>query len=123
MALQGASQGMSFIQLHDPPECDTEKGRGFAHFAIDYGPNANVLFGVVLSDSGQLWWVPTHKLTIAANWSLGQHGTKKIPEGSVPLTGGGMARTVPPKPVGPKDVLASGLAEPRTPRDKHGNDH
>lgn len=66
---------MIFVELLNPPECDTEKGRGFAHWAIDYGAHGNVLFGVVLGDSGQLWWVPTHKLTIVENWSLGQHGT------------------------------------------------
>lgn len=96
---------MTVIELLNPPECDTEKGRGWAHWLLDYGAHGNVLFGVVLSDSGQLWWVPTHKLTIVANWSLGQHGTKKIPEGSVTLPGGGMARIVPPKPAGPGVVL------------------
>ena len=92
---------MTVIELLNPPECDTEKGRGWAHWLIDYGPHGNVLFGVVMHETGQLWWVPTHKLTIASNWSLGQHGTKKVSQQTCIDPG----FAVPPEPIGPAEVL------------------
>ena len=73
---------MSFIELADAPHCLTEKGPGLAHWAIDYGAHADVLFGVVLDKTGEIWWVPTPKLTVSPNWSLGQHGKTKLPDPS-----------------------------------------
>lgn len=97
---------MSFLELHDPPQCQIGKVKGRAHWLIDYGPHADVLFGVVLDDTGAVWWVPTSKLTISTNWSLGRVEQKKLPDPALRSHSG--SATVPyqppPIPVGPDEV-------------------
>jgi len=100
---------MQILELSDPPQCQIGKVTGRAHWLIDYGPHADVLFGVVLDDTGAVWWVPTHKLIISTNWSLGRVEKKKLPEES-PRSPGGTA-VVPYRvhgiPAGPDEVLGN----------------
>jgi hypothetical protein len=58
-------------QLSPPLQMDTPHGRGWAHFVIDYGPEADLLWGVFLDTDGACWCVSNRDVRLTANWSLG----------------------------------------------------
>ena len=60
------------LELSDPPHLITPKGKGWANWLIDYGPNADVIWGVILDESGEIWWVSNDKVRVSGNWSRGQ---------------------------------------------------
>lgn len=60
------------LQLNPPLPMDTPKGRGLAHFLIDYGAEADLLWVVFMDDSGQCWTVPNPEIRMTENWSLGR---------------------------------------------------
>lgn len=63
------------LQLNPPlPVCVVSKGcaSGLAHFVIDYGPEHHVLWGVVLDDTLEVWWVANPDIRFQKNWSMGR---------------------------------------------------
>ena len=61
-------------ELRCPLECtvpvkDGAKGHAFA--IIDYGPEADLIFIVVMS-AGEVWCVPNKDIRVASNWTLGR---------------------------------------------------
>ena len=48
-------------QLNPLLPMDTPKGRGLAHFVIDYGPEAHVFWVVFMDADGACWTVPNHR--------------------------------------------------------------
>jgi len=63
---------MPIIQLNPPLPLHTPKGPGWAHFVIDYGPEADLMWVVFLDDDGACWTVPNPEIRMAWNWSLGR---------------------------------------------------
>jgi hypothetical protein len=57
-------------QLNPPLPLETPKGPGLAHFVIDYGPEAHLLWVVFLDEGGACWTVPNPEIRIQSNWSL-----------------------------------------------------
>ena len=57
-------------QLNPPLPMKTSKGDGWAHFVIDYGAEADLLWGVFLDEDGQCWSIPNQEIRIQPNWSL-----------------------------------------------------
>lgn len=57
-------------QLNPPLPLETPKGPGLAHFVIDYGPEAHLLWVVFLDEGGACWTVPNPEIRIQGNWSL-----------------------------------------------------
>jgi hypothetical protein len=63
---------MPITQLNPPLPLHTAKGSGWAHFIIDYGPEADLMWVVFLDDGGVCWTVPNPEIRMAWNWSLGR---------------------------------------------------
>jgi hypothetical protein len=59
-------------QLNPPLPLKTPKGDGIAHFIIDYGPEADLMWVVFLDTDGTCWTIPNPEIRIQANWTLGR---------------------------------------------------
>jgi hypothetical protein len=67
-------------QLNPPLPMDTSKGAGWAHFVIDYGPEAALLWVVFMDVDGACWTVPNPEVRMSFNWTMG----RRKPEGPAP---------------------------------------
>lgn len=72
---------MLAFEFKEPVEVTTPKGDGIIWYMIDYGPNSDTLYTIVLKDSGECWQM-THKdfrvkpnvsLGVRANYRQGEH--------------------------------------------------
>lgn len=65
---------MSLTELRCPLECvvtSKEGVKGHAHSVIDYGPEAHLIW-VVIIENGECWSVPNPEIRFASNWTLGR---------------------------------------------------
>ena len=46
------------------------KGRGIAHFIIDYGPEFDIVWGVCIEATGEWWWPSNWDVRGCPNWTL-----------------------------------------------------
>ena len=60
------------MQLNPPLPLETSKGPGWAHFVIDYGPEAALLWVVFMDEDGACWTVPNYEVRMCFNWTLGR---------------------------------------------------
>ena len=60
------------LQLSPVIEVDTPRGRGHAEVLIDYGAEADLLWVVVLRDSGEIWTFRNADIRATANVSIGR---------------------------------------------------
>lgn len=65
-------------QLDPPLPLDTPKGRGWAHFLIDYSQEHDLLWVVFLNENGECWTFPNSEIRMVDNLSLGRHGTNPL---------------------------------------------
>lgn len=61
------------LQLNPTIEMDTPKGRGHAEFLLDYGPEADLLWVVVINDTGEIWAFRSKDVRATANVSIGRN--------------------------------------------------
>jgi hypothetical protein len=59
-------------QLNPPLPMETSKGPGWAHFVIDYGPEAALLWAVFMDKDGACWVVPNSEVRMFFNWTMGR---------------------------------------------------
>ena len=59
-------------QLNPPLPLQTPKGTGWAHFVIDYGLEADLMWVVFLDKDGTCWTVPNPEIRMGANWTAGR---------------------------------------------------
>jgi hypothetical protein len=59
-------------QLNPPLPMTTPKGPGLAHFVLDYGPEAHLMWVVFMDADGACWTVPNPEIRMASNWTLGR---------------------------------------------------
>jgi hypothetical protein len=59
-------------QLNPPLPMETSKGGGWAHFVIDYGPEAALLWVVFMDADGACWTVPNFEVRMTFNWTMGR---------------------------------------------------
>jgi hypothetical protein len=59
-------------QLNPPLPLETPKGSGWAHFVIDYGSEAALLWVVFLDADGACWSVPNSEVRMEWNWTMGR---------------------------------------------------
>ena len=63
------------LEIQDPlPLTVDGKGSGLAKFLIDYGPENDLLW-VVLMDNGEIWCAPNPKVRLRSNWTMGRSYT------------------------------------------------
>lgn len=60
------------VQLNPPLPLETSKGAGWAHFIIDYGPEAALLWVVFMDEDGACWTVPNAEVRMSHNWTMGR---------------------------------------------------
>lgn len=78
------------IQLNPPIPLTTPKGKGYAHFLIDYSQEHDLLWVVFLDDSGECWTMPNKDIRLQKNVSLGRTYLEKpadAPAYHTPLNG------------------------------------
>ena len=59
-------------QLNPPLPLETPKGAGLAHFVIDYGPEADLIWVVFMDKDGACWSVPNPDVRMSFNWTMGR---------------------------------------------------
>jgi hypothetical protein len=63
----------TILQLNPPlPVEIVGKGKGVAHFLVDYGPEAHAMWVVFLDDSRECWWASNPNVRAQSNWSMGR---------------------------------------------------
>ena len=67
-------------QLNPPLPLYTSKGSGLAHFVIDYGPEADLVWVVFMDADGACWTIPNPEIRIAKNWTMGRRSVKRPDE-------------------------------------------
>ena len=60
------------LQLSPVLEVDTPNGRGHAEVLIDYGAEADLLWVVVMRDTGEIWTFRNADIRATANISIGR---------------------------------------------------
>jgi hypothetical protein len=55
------------LQLNPTVPVVTPKGKGFAHFLIDYGQEHHLLWVVFLDDNGECWTFANPEVRVQAN--------------------------------------------------------
>ena len=68
------------LQLNPPIPMNTPKGEGFAHILIDYGPESDLYWTVLITATGEIWTYPNHQVRATKNITLG----RTRPENPVP---------------------------------------
>jgi hypothetical protein len=58
------------LQLNPPLYLTTPKGTALAHFIVDYGPEADIIWGCFQEDTGQIWWWSNPKVRAIKNITM-----------------------------------------------------
>ena len=60
------------IQLNPPIPMNTPKGEGFAHLMLDYGPESDLYWVVLITDTGEIWTYANRYVRASKNITLGR---------------------------------------------------
>ena len=63
---------MNVLQLNPSLPCivtSKDNKSALALFLLDYGPAFDLLFVVSMTETGELWTVPTYELKMHTNWT------------------------------------------------------
>lgn len=60
------------LQLNPPLPLLTPKGKGYAHFVIDYSQEHHLFWVVFLDDSGECWTFPNPEVRLQGNPTMGR---------------------------------------------------
>ncbi len=63
---------MAFTQLNPQIPLKTEKGDGQAVAVIDYSEEHDLIWVVILDDSGEIWCMPNSKVRGFKNYTMGR---------------------------------------------------
>lgn len=63
---------MSMLQLDPPIPLTTPKGEGFAHILLDYGPESDLYWTVLITQTGEIWTYANREVRAAKNITLGR---------------------------------------------------
>lgn len=69
------------LQLNPPLPMNTPKGEGFAHILIDYGPESDLYWTVIITESGEIWTFSNREVRAAKNITLGRVAPEQPPAG------------------------------------------
>jgi hypothetical protein len=65
-------------QLNPTLPLETPKGKGFAHFLIDYSQEHDLLWVVFLNENGECWTFKNSEIRIQKNLSIGRNDVSVI---------------------------------------------
>ena len=71
---------MSMLQLDPPIPMTTPKGEGFAHILLDYGPESDLYWTVLITQTGEIWTYANRHVRAIKNITLGRTHPE-LPEG------------------------------------------
>jgi hypothetical protein len=60
------------LQLNPPIPVNTPKGEGFAHILIDYGPESDLYWTVLITTTGEIWTYANRLVRASKNITLGR---------------------------------------------------
>ncbi len=60
------------IQLNPPIPMNTPKGEGFAHLMLDYGPESDLYWVVMITTTGEIWTYANRYVRGSKNITLGR---------------------------------------------------
>ena len=60
------------LQLNPPIPMNTPKGEGFAHILIDYGPESDLYWTVLITATGEIWTYANRDVRASKNITLGR---------------------------------------------------
>lgn len=60
------------MQLNPPIPMNTPKGEGFAHILIDYGPESDLYWTVLITETGEIWTYANRYVRASKNITLGR---------------------------------------------------
>jgi hypothetical protein len=63
---------MAMLQLDPPIPMTTPKGEGFAHVLLDYGPESDLYWTVLITATGEIWTYANRHVRAAKNITLGR---------------------------------------------------
>jgi hypothetical protein len=69
------------LQLNPPLPMNTPKGEGFAHILIDYGPESDLYWTVIITESGEIWTFSNREIRASKNITLGRVSPSRPPTG------------------------------------------
>ena len=61
------------LQLDPPIPLETPKGRGLAHFVVDYGPEHHLMWTVFLDANGECWTFSNPNVRATKNMTMGRN--------------------------------------------------
>ena len=61
---------MIALEFRDPVEVTTPKGDGYIWYMIDYGPNSDTLYTIILKQTGECWQMSHKDFRVKKNISL-----------------------------------------------------
>jgi hypothetical protein len=63
---------IAMLQLNPPIPMNTPKGEGFAHILIDYGPESDLYWTVLITETGEIWTYANRHVRASKNITLGR---------------------------------------------------
>jgi hypothetical protein len=66
------AEATRMLQLNPPLPMNTPKGEGFAHILIDYGPESDLYWTVLITETGEIWTFANHQVRASKNITLGR---------------------------------------------------
>ena len=60
------------LQLNPPLPMQCDKGKGLAHFVIDYGPEEHLYWVIFLDANGECWTLANPLVRMQANVTMGR---------------------------------------------------
>jgi hypothetical protein len=74
------------LQLNPPLPMNTPKGEGFAHVLIDYGPESDLYWTVIITKSGEIWTFSNREVRASKNITLGRVSPEEPPPGEADVS-------------------------------------
>lgn len=60
------------LQLNPPIPMNTPKGEGFAHVLLEYGPESDLYWTVLITETGEIWTYANKYVRASKNITLGR---------------------------------------------------
>lgn len=73
------------LQLNPPIPMNTPKGEGFAHILIDYGPESDLYWTVLITETGEIWTYANKYVRALKNITLGRTHPAALPPDALPV--------------------------------------
>jgi hypothetical protein len=65
-------------RINPPLPLETPKGRGTAHFVIDYSTEHSLMFVTFIDETGECWCFRNNEVRLQKNLSFGRESTSEI---------------------------------------------